>query len=235
MACLSPLCQSAVLYHQIQTKKKERISKSTKASNVRFHLSAMSLARLTKERKQRLQEQQQNSGGEAAPSSNTHSTAAFVSPINTAQSRIRGDMQKLDGVNSTVTVDPMDSYVVHVTHTPQRGIWYGGSFTFRMVFSDDFPFSGPKVRYTGPRRIFHPNIEGDDHKEDWGVCLGLQTEWLPSCTIKDMVVAIEMLFVMPNYDDPLPGVAKMAAQVLKDDPNRFSMIAKRWMGGNYTM
>ncbi|KPI89185.1 putative ubiquitin-conjugating enzyme e2 [Leptomonas seymouri] len=190
----------------------------------------MSLARLTKERKQRLQEQQH---GEAEPSAKAHSTAAFVSSINAAQSRLRGDMQKLDGVTSVVTVDPMDSYVIHVTHRPQRGIWQGGTFTFRLVFSDDFPFSGPKVRYCGPKRIFHPNIEGDDNKEDWGVCLGLQTEWLPSCTLKDMVVAIEMLFVMPNYDDPLPGVAKTAAQILKDDPSRFTAIAKRWMGGNY--
>ncbi|KPA79259.1 putative ubiquitin-conjugating enzyme e2 [Leptomonas pyrrhocoris] len=192
----------------------------------------MSLARLTKERKQRLQEQQ-NGGAES--SSTAHSTAAFVSPISTALSRIRSDMQKLDGVTSTVAVDAMDSYVIHVTHAPQRGIWNGGSFAFRLVFSDDFPFSGPKVRYTGPKRIFHPNIEGDDNKDDWGVCLGLQTEWLPSCTIKDMVVAIEMLFVMPNYDDPLPGVSKTAAQILKDDPGRFAMIAKRWMGGNYSM
>lgn len=192
----------------------------------------MSLARLTKERKQRLQEKR---GEDESPSSNAHSTAAFVSPINTAQSRIRGDMQKLDGVTSIVTVDPMDSYVIHVTYTPQRGIWRGGIFTFRMIFSDDFPFSGPKVRYTGPKRIFHPNIEGDCNKEDWGVCLGLQTEWLPSCTIKDMVVAIEMLFVMPNYDDPLPGVAKTAAQILKDDPDRFAVIAKQWMSGNYTI
>jgi ubiquitin-conjugating enzyme E2 M len=197
----------------------------------------MSLARLTRERKQRLQEQQQHGDGETTTTSasDSHTTAAFISSINTAQSRIRGDMQKLDGVTSTVAVDAMDSYVVSVSHTPQRGIWQGGTFTFRMVFSDDFPFSGPKVRYTGPKRIFHPNIEGDDNRDDWGVCLGLQTEWLPSCTIKDMVVAIEMLFVMPNYDDPLPGVAKMAAQILKDDPTRFALIAKRWMGGNYTI
>lgn len=196
----------------------------------------MSLARLTKERKQRLQEQQQGQSDPTSSSStNAHSTAAFVSPVSTAQSRIRGDLQKLDGVSSTVTVDPMDAYVVYVSHTPQRGIWQGGSFNFRMVFSDEFPFSGPKVRYTGPRRIFHPNIEGDEGKEDWGVCLGLQTEWLPSCTIKDMVVAIEMLFVMPNYDDPLPGVAKTAAQLLKHDPAAFAITAKRWMGGNCTI
>lgn len=195
----------------------------------------MSLARLTKERKQRLQEQQQQSGEGESAAPKAHSTAAFVNPISTAQSRIRGDLQKLDGANSTVTVDPMDAYVVHVSHVPTSGIWQGGTFHFRMVFSDNYPFSGPKVRYTGPRRIFHPNIEGDEGKTDWGVCLGLQTDWLPSCTIRDMVVAIEMLFVVPNYVDPLPGVAKIAAQLLKNDPQCFAMTAKRWMGGNYNI
>ncbi|KAG5477829.1 hypothetical protein LSCM1_05131 [Leishmania martiniquensis] len=189
----------------------------------------MSLARLTRERKQLLEAQE---GGEAAPSSSSNTTAASVSSFNAAQGRIRADMQKLEGVMSEVTMDSMDWYVVHVSYTPARGIWRGGTFDFRLVFSNDFPYSGPKVRYTGPHRIFHPNIEGDDGKEDWGVCLGLQTEWRPTCTIKDMVVAIEMLFALPNYDDPLPGVAKVAAQILKDDPTRFEMIAKRWMSGN---
>ncbi|TPP44974.1 Ubiquitin-conjugating enzyme family protein [Leishmania donovani] len=147
----------------------------------------MSLARLTRERKQLLEAQQ---CGETAPSTSANTTAASVNSFSAAQGRIRADMQKLDGVMS-------------------------------------------EVRYTGPRRIFHPNIEGDDGKEDWGVCLGIQTEWRPTCTIKDMVVAIEMLFALPNYDDPLPGVAKTAAQILKDEPSRFELIAKRWMGGNY--
>lgn len=192
----------------------------------------MSLARLARERKQVLEAQQR---GEAAPSASANSTAASVSTFNAAQGRIRADMQKLDGVSSVVTMDSMDWYVVHVAYTPSRGIWQGGTFHFRLVFSNDFPYSGPKVRYTGPRRIFHPNIEGDENKEDWGVCLGLQTEWRPTCTIKDMVVAIELLFAVPNYEDPLPGVAKTAAQILKDEPGRFATIAKRWMGGNYAI
>ncbi|CAC9492222.1 putative ubiquitin-conjugating enzyme e2 [Leishmania infantum JPCM5] len=190
----------------------------------------MSLARLTRERKQLLEAQQ---CGETAPSTSANTTAASVNSFSAAQGRIRADMQKLDGVMSEVKMDSMDWYVVHVAYTPVRGIWKGGTFNFRLVFSNDFPYCGPKVRYTGPRRIFHPNIEGDDGKEDWGVCLGIQTEWRPTCTIKDMVVAIEMLFALPNYDDPLPGVAKTAAQILKDEPSRFELIAKRWMGGNY--
>ncbi|KAK7199002.1 ubiquitin-conjugating enzyme E2 [Novymonas esmeraldas] len=192
----------------------------------------MSLARLARERKQFLEAQQR---GEAAPSTSANTTAASVTSFSAAQGRIRADMQKLDGVTSKVEMDSMDWYVVRVTCTPERGVWRGGTFNFRMVFSNDFPYSGPKVRYTGPRRIFHPNIEGDDGKADWGVCIGLQTEWRPTCTIKDMVVAIEMLFAVPNYDDPLPGVAKTAAQILKDTPTRFEQIAQRWMSGNYTV
>ncbi|KAG5503514.1 hypothetical protein JKF63_05654 [Porcisia hertigi] len=192
----------------------------------------MSLARLTRERKQLLEAQQ---SGEVVLSTSSNTTAASVSSYSAAQGRIRADMLQLDGVMSDVKMDSMDWYVVHVCCTPVRGIWQGGTFTFRLVFSDDFPYSGPKVRYTGPHRIFHPNIEGDAGKGDWGVCLGLQTEWQPTCTIKDMVVAIEMLFVLPNSDDPLPGVAKTAAQILKNDPSRFELIARRWMGGNYVI
>jgi ubiquitin-conjugating enzyme E2 M len=48
------------------------------------------------------------------------------------------------------------------------------------------------------------------------------------------VFGLEMMFFEPNLEDPLPGTAKEAAQMMRDDPSGFTRKAKRWMTGNYS-
>ncbi|CCW65960.1 unnamed protein product [Phytomonas sp. Hart1] len=188
----------------------------------------MSLARLVREcNAQNLQESVQ--GG-----AHTNTGTAFIrAAMSFSLCRIRADLDCLNGISSKVTASPSDPFVVRVIVQPTRGIWEGGTFHFTLNFSDDYPYEGPKVRYTGPYRIFHPNIEGERDRKDWGVCLGLQLEWRPSYTIKDLVIYIELLFSHPVCEDPLPGVSKAAAQMLKDHPSEFRETARRWMRGEY--
>lgn len=159
----------------------------------------------------------------------------MVSTMSTAVARIRSDLDQLDGMADTTVVKQVDTYRVDVMVHPTKGTWKGGTYNFTFVFSEDYPFQGPKVRYTGPFRVFHPNIEGEADVADWGVCLGLQTQWRATFTLKDLIYALQDLFDAPNYKDPLPGVAKIAAQMLKDDEPGFVRVAQRWMKGDYTL
>lgn len=212
-----------------------------------FTLKEMSLQRLTRERNQHIEATRTGgptgvaggsyslaaSGNESSNTPSTTATAAIhLSP---AQARIRSDLAAVKAVKSTITIDGVDPYLIHVVHRPTSGIWCGGVFSFSIHLSEDYPYQGPKVRYVGPHRIFHPNIEGDESMQDWGVCLGLQTQWVPTYTIKDIITLIELLFRIPNADDSLSGVSKMAADVYKSNQSQFETIARRWMTGNYSM
>ncbi|KEG10859.1 ubiquitin-conjugating enzyme E2 [Trypanosoma grayi] len=180
-----------------------------------------------------------HSNGGGGPSTTSNEPVAIL--------RIKKDLDNLDGIRSKVEIpDPQNMLRMKVTvRPPYPSIWHGGLFDFLLEFRDDYPYEGPKVRYLGPHRIWHPNIEGDEFTEDeggakgvvkvsWSVCLSFQTEWKPTLSLRDIIIMIEMLFQDPNPDDPLHGTSKQAAQMMKDDPVRFREKARRWMQGLYT-
>nr|CCC92408.1 putative ubiquitin-protein ligase [Trypanosoma congolense IL3000] len=159
-------------------------------------------------------------------------------------------MDNLDGICSKVVIpDPDNMLRMKLTVRPPRpSIWHGGLFDFILEFREDYPYEGPRVRYTGPNRIWHPNIEGSEFVEreeagsgggqrprrtDWGVCLSFQTEWKPTFSLRDIIIMIELLFQDPNPDDPLHGTSKQAAQMMKENPAKFREKARQWMCGNY--
>ncbi|ORC88812.1 ubiquitin-conjugating enzyme E2 [Trypanosoma theileri] len=160
--------------------------------------------------------------------------------------RLKNDLDNLDGIRSKVEIpDPHNILRMKVTVKPSYpSIWHGGLFEFLLEFREAYPFEGPKVRYLGPHRIWHPNIEGDAFtegeggvkqtlKKEWGVCLSFQTEWKPTLSLRDIIIMIELLFQDPNPDDPLHGTSKEAAQMMKDNPAMFKDKARRWMQGLY--
>ncbi|RNF11152.1 ubiquitin-conjugating enzyme E2 [Trypanosoma conorhini] len=160
--------------------------------------------------------------------------------------RLKKDLDNLDGIRSKVEIpDPCNLLRMKVTVKPSYpSIWQGGIFEFALEFREDYPYEGPRVRYLGPYRIWHPNIEGDEFsdteggvrggvKHSWGVCLSFQTDWKPTMSLRDIVVMLELLFQDPNPDDPLHGTAKQAAQMMKDNPAGFREKARRWMQGFY--
>ncbi|KAH9597323.1 Ubiquitin-conjugating enzyme E2 [Trypanosoma melophagium] len=160
--------------------------------------------------------------------------------------RLKNDLDNLDGIRSKVEIpDPHNILRMKVTVRPSYpSIWHGGLFEFLLEFREGYPFEGPKVRYLGPHRIWHPNIEGDAYTEgdggmkgtlrrEWGVCLSFQTEWKPTLSLRDIIIMIELLFQDPNPDDPLHGTSKEAAQMMRDNPAMFRDKARRWMQGLY--
>ena len=153
----------------------------------------------------------------------------------TAGIRVDRDLSNLDGVSAKVTLpDPKNMLKVNVTVNPADGLWIGGTFNFRIDIPDDYPHTAPKATYLGPTRLWHPNIEGDADKTEWGVCLNiLRKDWRPVLGIRDIVFGLEMMFFEPNLEDPLPGTARQAAQQMKDDPSGFQRKAKAWLKGQY--
>lgn len=153
----------------------------------------------------------------------------------TASIRIERDLANLDGTSAKITIpNKADLQTLLVTVKPPDAVWMGGEFKFRLSFSDQYPHEPPKATYLGPTRLWHPNIEGDADRTEWGVCLNiLRKDWRPVLGVRDVLFGLEMLFFEPNIDDPLPGTAKQAAQQLKDDPRGFSRKAQAWMRGNY--
>ncbi|AAZ13415.1 ubiquitin-conjugating enzyme E2, putative [Trypanosoma equiperdum] len=160
--------------------------------------------------------------------------------------RLKNDLDNLDGICSKVVIpDPDNMLRMKVTVRPSRpSIWHGGFFDFLLEFREEYPYEGPRVRYVGPNRVWHPNIEGSEfaekegmekasRKTEWSVCLSFQTDWKPTFSLRDVIIMIELLFQDPNPDDPLHGTSKQAAQMMKDDPVRFRTKARYWMSGHY--
>eukprot|EP00658_Telonema_sp_P-2_P036405 TRINITY_DN26349_c0_g1_i2.p1 TRINITY_DN26349_c0_g1~~TRINITY_DN26349_c0_g1_i2.p1 ORF type:complete len:136 (-),score=28.50 TRINITY_DN26349_c0_g1_i2:477-884(-) len=123
-------------------------------------------------------------------------------------------------------------------HQPQDGVWKGGEFRFLVSIGSSYPIDPPSVRYVGPNRMWHPNIEGEDKPsaatEGWGVCLDVtRAAWRPHLQLKHIAFGITILFTKPNVDDALPGDCKIAAQQLKENEAAFNSKTQQWMKGRY--
>ena len=82
--------------------------------------------------------------------------------------------------------------------------------------------------------MWHPNIEGEEGKEEWGVCLNiLRKDWTPVMGVRDVVMGLEMMFFEPVMEDPLPGTARLAAQQMLDNPREFEKKTVSWAQGRY--
>ena len=154
----------------------------------------------------------------------------------TASMRIERDFMNIEGTSAKVEIpDKNNLLALFVTVSPTTGIWAGGTFKFVLNFPHTYPIEPPKVLYLGPSRLWHPNIEGEAEKKEWGVCLNiLRADWTPVLGLREIIFGLEMMFFEPNLEDPLPGTAKEAARQMRDDPKGFERRAKQWMRGNYS-
>lgn len=153
-----------------------------------------------------------------------------------------------------ISVDPRNPYEVYVmfcissssnvhdSHPSMSSMMWGGeTLFFHITFSEEYPCEGPRTRFLGPHRLFHPNIEcgneinverWEEEKQEakegsatarffsyaqsrneagWGVCLGLQFAWRPTFMLLDLLLSLWMLLDNPNAEDPLPGNCQVAA------------------------
>jgi ubiquitin-conjugating enzyme E2 D len=102
---------------------------------------------------------------------------------------------------------------------PDHSPYYGGTFLVELVFSSEYPFRGPEIRFQ--TKIYHPNI---NHKGE--VCLGeMISEWKPVYTPLMVMAKVSELLTHPNPDDPL---VVQIASLLKSDYKGFKTKAEEW-------
>ncbi|KAG0272804.1 hypothetical protein BGZ95_011411 [Linnemannia exigua] len=121
-----------------------------------------------------------------------------------------------------VTIGPIDeSNVLHwrgQISGPVNSPYKGGIFNLDIVFSTDYPFKPPKVKFT--TRVYHPNID-----EEGAICVALlkNDQWKPATRISQVLKSLVMLLEQPNPDDPL---MTDIAEIYSTDHAKFLKNAK---------
>ena len=106
-----------------------------------------------------------------------------------------------------------DASIIGPDNTP----YSGGIFKLEIIFTNDYPYKPPKIRFI--TKINHPNIN-----ENGSICLDiLKDQWSPALTIDKVLLSICSLLSDPNPNDPLvPEIA----QVFKNDIIKFKKNAR---------
>lgn len=163
---------------------------------------------------------------------------AVVDESKIAIARIEKDLEQLrdDPINKNIKVipDPKTPFIYTAEYSPTEGYWQGGTFQFRVEIPTNFPYAPPSIKYIGPKRVWHPNIESDADKTEWGVCISIKRDdWFPTLGLREFFFGIYVLFHEPNVDDCLPGDCKKAADMLRSDKKKFQETVRRFIQGNY--
>ncbi len=100
------------------------------------------------------------------------------------------------------------TYTANIKH----GLWAGGKYEFRFVFTTSYPQHGPVI--TCVSQVWHPNIDMNGRP-----CVNvLRTDWSSSYGIELLFNAINYLFLEPNPHD---GLNHEASYEMISNPNLF--------------
>lgn len=78
-----------------------------------------------------------------------------------------------------------------------KGSWSGCEFLFEIKIPFNYPNSAPKVICLTANKCLHPNVDSSNGY----ICLYLVNDgWRETCTLLDIVKAIDDIFVNPNWD-----------------------------------
>ncbi|KAG9061111.1 hypothetical protein KI688_007740 [Linnemannia hyalina] len=122
----------------------------------------------------------------------------------------------------SVSVGPVDeSNVLHWRGQiagPANSPYKGGIFKLDIVFTTDYPFKPPKVKFL--TKVYHPNID-----EEGAICVALlkNDQWKPATRISQVLKSLVALLEQPNPDDPL---MTDIAEIYSTDQPKFQKNAK---------
>mmetsp|Transcript_10241 Transcript_10241/g.25982 ORF Transcript_10241/g.25982 Transcript_10241/m.25982 type:complete len:160 (-) Transcript_10241:193-672(-) len=109
-------------------------------------------------------------------------------------------------------------------HIPGKkgSLWEGGYYPIAIEFPEDYPQKPPKCKF--PEKFYHPNIYPSGT-----VCLSILNEdedWMPSISVKQILLGIQDLLTEPNPNSP----AQTDAYVGKHDERSHSSHAEDLCG-----
>ncbi len=92
--------------------------------------------------------------------------------------------------------DEDDPFIINTTIS-SKGIWSGCDFVFQIKIPYNYPNSAPKVSCLSANKCLHPNVDSTNGY----ICLYLVNDgWRETCTLLDIIRAIDDIFVNPNWD-----------------------------------
>eukprot|EP00439_Symbiodinium_sp_Y106_P050398 s1588_g6.t1 len=104
---------------------------------------------------------------------------------------------------------------------PSGSPFEGHSFGLQLHFGDEYPFRPPAIRFASPRRLFHPNVNGEG-----GICLDIlndPTLWSPAIGLEKLLVSVASLLSEPRVEH---GLNDEALALLRSDPEAFEERAR---------
>lgn len=108
-------------------------------------------------------------------------------------------------------------YIVGPPDSPYENAVYEIS----ILVSGKYPFEAPKVTFHSSSRPWHPNVSSATGY----ICVSVLSQWQPTTSLKDILLALQVLLQCPNWDDPQDQQVQL---MYRQDPEAFLKKAKNW-------